>query len=139
MRWFFWPAKLPQQPSGRMVLSWVFASLQLIFAVIHGFSFLVYPLHPSTVRIVAYIQSLGPIWVYTFGGTSALLIASLLSRRLLPFSHSTCAGVWAGYAAALWVGALADKPAGVVSFPILATVITIGHVVLGLASVDLRG
>lgn len=139
MRWFHWPAKLPQQPSGRMVLSWVFASLQVIFAVIHGFSFLVYPAHPSTVRVVAYIQTLGPIWVYAFGGTSVLLITALLLRRLLPFTHSACAGVWAGYASALWVGALFDRPEGVVSFPIVATIIMIGHVVLGLASVDIRG
>ena len=139
MRWFLWPAKLPQQPSGRLVLSWVFASLQVIFAIIHGFSFLVYPAHPSTVRIVAYIQSLGPIWVDAYGATSLLLIVSLLLRRLLPFSHSCCAGVWAGYSAALWWGALADRPMGVISFPVVATIIMIGHIVMGLASVDIRG
>lgn len=138
MQWFLWPAKIPQQPSGRMALSWILVVLQVIFAVIHGFNFLVYPAHPSTVRIVAYIQSLGPIWVDAYGSTAVLLITALLLRRMVAFSHSCCAAVWAGYSAALWLGALSDRPTGVISLPIVTTLIMIIHIVLGLASVDTR-
>lgn len=68
-----------------------------------------------------------------------MLMAALLLRRMLPVSHACCAAIWAGYSAALWTGALADRPEGTVSFPVVATVIMIGHVVLALASVDVRG
>lgn len=138
MRWFLWPSKIPQQPSGRLALSWILAGLEVIFAVIHAFNFLVYPANPTTVKIVAYIQSLGPIWVDSYGFTAVLLIVALCTRRLLAFSHACCAAVWSGYAAALWLGALSDRPTGVISFPIVTTLIMIIHIVLGLASVDTR-
>jgi hypothetical protein len=125
----------------RPAASWVLCSLQAIFAVLHFFPSLAYrvptPASPTpapTMSIVAYIDSLGPFWVYGFGVSAAVLALSLRWKKSSrTYTHIFCGGVFASYMIALFFGALFDHPHGPLTLPILACLPVAGHAFLAIS------
>lgn len=112
--------------------------LQVAATALHVVPTLVYSGHPTT-RVVAYISSLGPVWVLCFGATSLTLGASLWWRGRQDYAHLACAGVWVFYAVALFVGAFAGSPHGTIFFPIVASAIVVVHTILAIGYSDDAG
>lgn len=112
--------------------------LQVAATALHVVPKLVYSAHPTT-RIVAYISSLGPIWVLLFGATSLMLGASLWWKGRQDYAHLACATVWVFYMVALFVGAFASSPHGTVFFPAVAAAIVGVHSILAVSYSDDAG
>lgn len=113
----------------RTNLSLVMLALQVTAAVVHIVPSLVYPVLSvrTTTRIVAEINSLGPVWVLCFGVSSLLLGITLRLGRGETYGHLACAAVWVFYATGLWLGTFATSPHGTVLFPIVATMTVTVH------------
>jgi hypothetical protein len=105
--------------------------LQLVATGLHVVPSLVYP-HTAlkTTRVVAEINSLGPVWVLLFGVTSLGLGAALWWNRGETYAHLACAGTWVFYATGLWIGAFGEQPHGTILFPVVATMTVLFHTIL---------
>jgi hypothetical protein len=115
----------------RTQVSVVLLFLQLVATALHVVPSLVYASygHPTT-RIVAYISSLGPLWVLLFGATSVGMLVALRTGKGAYLAHVACGGVWVFYTIALWFGALASSPHGTVLFPVVTTALVFVHTIL---------
>lgn len=83
---------------------------------------------PGRRSIISYLETLGPVWATAFGVVAGLLVWGLLSDRLLEVWHASGAAVSAGYAVALWYGALASRPVGTVVGAVLSLLMLSLHV-----------
>lgn len=119
-------------PRHRVQVSAVLLTLQLTATVLHAVPGLVYATRAgrTTTRVVAYIQDLGPLWVFAFGVSGLVLAVALLRHRGVHYGHLACASVWVMYAVALWIGALADTPHGTVFYPTVTSVLVAIHMIL---------
>lgn len=99
--------------------------LQALAAVLHSFPRLVSPGRPTTMTVVVYIDSLGPVWVILFGVTALGLAVSLYRRQCMNWAHLSAAVVWVLYTSALIVGAWATK--GAWFFPVVTAAIVFIH------------
>jgi hypothetical protein len=113
----------------RLQSSVVLLMLQAVATVLHVFPNLIYSTHGirTTTRIVAEIQSLGPIWVFAFGLSSIALVTTLWFKRGETYGHLACATIWVMYATGLWLGTFVEKPHGTVFFPVVASFIVAFH------------
>lgn len=102
--------------------------LQLALAVLHMFPALVFSDSP-TVRVLVFINHLGPWWVLGFGASGAALLVALRVRRFRHLGHLGCAFVWVVYATALWIGAYAVSPPGPIRLAIVCTGLAVVHLV----------
>jgi hypothetical protein len=112
--------------------SLILLGLQAVATAVHIVPTLIYSPNSahSTVRIVAYLAHLGPVWVLAFGVTALGLGASLWWQRGIWLWHLLGAAMWVAYDAGLWVGVLSSVPHGTVFFPIVALVPVATHVIL---------
>lgn len=116
----------------RFQISAALLLLQVVATALHVVPDLVYA-HASvrtTTRVVAEINSLGPVWVLLFGTSALILGAALWWGKRETYAHLACAGVWVFYAAGLWLGAFAAQPHGTVFFPIIVTAVAGLHTIL---------
>lgn len=122
-----------QRRSPRPFASWTLCSLQWVFALLHLVPPWAYSSAGRTsVGVVAYINSLGPIWTIDFGLTSMILTVALLLRpKLLWVAHLLCGASFAAYSSALFFSAAFNHPAGPFTYPTLALFIFFAHGVLG--------
>lgn len=120
--------------SMRRIVSSFLAVFQLYFAVLYLFPSLTYPSTPSpTVRIVLFIQSLGPYFTMGFGISGGVLAVALLLRRFIYVGHLFCLMVFVSYTMALWLGAFTQQPHGSIIAPSLCLVPVVGHAALALS------
>jgi len=126
---------MPSAPRHRLQVSITLLCLQAVAAILHAVPGLVYATRVgrTTTRVVAYIQDLGPLWVFAFGISSLFLGATLLRGRGMHYGHLACASVWVMYAVALWLGALADTPKGTVFYPTVTSVLVFIHLILAIS------
>lgn len=118
--------------SMRMIVSFCLAIFQLYFAVLYIFpSFTSSP--APTVKVIQFIQSLGPFFTVGFGISGGLLLATLLWRRFIHVGHMCCLAVFMSYGVALWFGAFGQHPHGTLIGPSLCFVPIIGHAALALS------
>jgi hypothetical protein len=121
----------------RRVVSLFLCLFQLYMAFLYVFPSLVARVgNPSpTVRIVQFIQSLGPYYTVGFAFSGGILLITLLVpklRKWIFFGHLVCFGVFFSYGFALFLGALSDHPHGPIVTPSLAMIPIVGHAVLAL-------
>lgn len=116
----------------RLQSSLVLLILQLVATALHVVPSLVYPRTATrtTTRVVAEINSLGPVWVTLFGLTALMLAAALWWNRRETYAHLLCAGTWVFYSSSLWLGAFAATPHGTVFFPVVASAVAVFHTIL---------
>ena len=116
----------------RVSASVVLLVLQVTATALHVVPSLVYPVVAvrTTTRVVAQINSLGPVWVLAFGISALILGATLRLDRGQAHGHLICAAVWVMYATGLWIGSLAAEPHGAVFFPVITTFVIIFHMLL---------
>lgn len=107
-------------------MSWVLAVLQLVLAALHLFPALVFSGSPQ-VRVVLFINHLGPVWTTLFGLTGVALVLALRWHRYRHWTHLGCATVWSFYAAALWIGSVAVTPVAPVRLAVIVTGLAILH------------
>lgn len=129
------PARLRAR---RAAASWVLCCLQLSFSILHTHAPWAYRLDGRTsTGVVAYINSLGPVWAVLFGVT-AMVTAGLLVLndksgwfgRTVWVGHMLCGGVFTAFTAALFTSAISNTPAGPFTYPTLALFITFSHGIL---------
>ncbi len=132
----------PQADSARRAAaSWVLCCLQLAFSILHTHAPWAYRVDGRTsTGVVAYINSLGPVWATLFGITSVVMMVLLLFResegllrRKVWFGHMLCGGVFAAFTAALFTSAVSNMPAGPFTYPTLALIVTFSHGILTLS------
>lgn len=125
------PLNLPAV-SGALVL------LQLVLALLHLFPALVFSDSP-TVRVLVFINGLGPFWTLGFGITGVGLVVALWARRFRHWAHLGCTFVWVVYATALWIGAYAVSPPGPIRLAIVCTGLAAVHLVTATQYADEPG
>ena len=132
------PARLHAR---RVAASWVLCCLQLAFSILHTHAPWAYRVDGRTsTGVVAYINSLGPVWAVLFGVTAVVMAGLLviseegwwLSKKIW-LGHMLCGVVFAAFTAALFTSAIANTPAGPFTYPTLAFFITFSHGILTLS------
>lgn len=118
----------------RTIVSGFLCLFQLYMGLIYLFPPLVSRVNnPSpTVKIVQFIQSLGPYYTLGFAISGGVLLVALLTKRFIAAGHLLCFGVFFAYAMALLLGALSDTPHGPIIAPSLCVVPLVAHAVLAL-------
>ena len=112
--------------------------LQLVLAVLHLFPALVFSDSP-TVRVLVFINSLGPWWTLGFGASGTGLVVALRVGKWRHYGHLGCAFVWVVYATALWIGAYAVTPPGPIRLAIVCTGLAAVHLVAATQYADEPG
>lgn len=132
------PARLRAR---RVAASWVLCCLQLAFSILHTHAPWAYRVDGRTsTGVVAYINSLGPVWAVLFGVTAVIMAGLLvigeegwwLSSKTW-VGHLLCGVVFAAFTAALFTSAISNTPAGPFTYPTLAFFITFSHGILTLS------
>lgn len=80
--------------------------------------------------IVDFIDRSGPWWTILFGLTGIAVAVAVMTRAGLTVAHTLAGSVTAGYATASWIGAFMSAPSRPVIAAVLATVVTLVHVVM---------
>lgn len=121
--------------SARQIASTFLALFQIYFAVLYLFPVLVTPPTPApTIKVVLFIQSLGPYYTLGFAVSGGVLLLTLLWRRSLAFiGHLACFSVFFAYTVALFLGAFSASPHGTLIAPSLCLVPVVGHALLALS------
>jgi hypothetical protein len=116
----------------RTIASWFLCSMQFILAIFHLYPPLAYrSANATTTRVVAWVNSLGGVWVIGLGLTAAFLGISLISwKNLRAYAHLACAAATVAYDVQLWVGALGDIPFGPITYPLSFVLFVVGHLLL---------
>lgn len=120
--------------SARTIVSGALCFFQLYMAFLYQFPSLVSRTgNPSpTVKVVQFVQSLGPYYTLGFAISGGTLLVALLIKRWIYVGHLACFSVFFAYAMALLLGALGDKPHGPILAPSLCLVPLLCHAVLAL-------
>jgi hypothetical protein len=116
---------------GRIVASWALCVIQFVFCVLHTHGPWAYRVDGRTsTGVVAYINSLGPVWTVAFGVSAALLGALLVFKRGALYGHVFCGAVFAAFTGALFTSAILNSPAGPFTYPALALFMVFANGVL---------
>lgn len=120
------------QPVRRISVSWLLIGAAVALTVAYAVPGLGVStaLVPGRRSVVAFLNSLGPVWTIAFGAVAAVLLIGVLARnsRALVLGHILGVAVCSGWSTALAVGALTSRPIGSVVTAILAVVMTLLHV-----------
>lgn len=116
----------------RRTASWFLCLMQLALAILHLYPPLAYrSVNATTTRVVAWVNSLGGIWVLGLGLTAMTLGASLLFwNKLRAHAHLACAAATVTYDVQLWIGSLGERPFGPITYPLSFVLFVVGHLLL---------
>lgn len=116
---------------GQTIASWTLCALQFTFSILHTHAPWAYRVDGRTsTGVVAYINSLGPVWTILFGASGLVLGVACSLRKLQWVGHAACGSIFAGFMCALFVSAIFNSPAGPFTYPTLALFVTFAHGVM---------
>ena len=112
--------------------SWLLCVMQGIIGILHVYPPLAYRVtNATTTRVVAWVNSIGGIWIFGLAGTAlALALTLVIWEKYRSYAHLVCAASTIAYDVQLWVGALGDQPHGPITLPVTFLLFFVGHLLL---------